>query len=104
MDEDDEEETLAEEVGAAFLVLKAAIEDNGKLLQKAIIRKNRALQALAKADSDISVFSGAMMALEDVARRLRTPPKARGADPMPAPPMPEPKRYITLSGEHVVPD
>lgn len=93
MDEDEEE-------SAAVSTITAAIQDNSKLLHKAIVRKNRALQALSNADRDISVYSGAIMALEDVQRRLKAPQKEAGAPPQVELPPPS-LRYITLSGERV---
>lgn len=98
MDEDEEE-------SAAVETIAAAIKDNSRLLQKAIVRKNKALQTLGRADNDIAVYSGAIMALEDVVRRLRAAEEKRGAEPTPAPPQAPPiQKYITLSGEQPYPD
>ena len=98
--DDDEDEIVGE--SAAIEALKSAIQDNTKLLQKAIVRKNRALQSLSNADRDISVYSGAIMALEDVTRRLRAPQKKGGAEATLAPPQVPPKTYLTLSGERLL--
>lgn len=100
MDEDEEDES------AALVTLANAIKDNSVLLQKAIVRKNKALQTLGRADNDIAVYSGAIMALEDVVRRLRAAEEKRGATPVPAPPQAPPPQqmYITLSGEIPLPE
>lgn len=87
-------------------VLQVLVEEMGvqkKALHLALSRKRRALEALSKADSDISAISGALAALEGIARRMGAAgSRLQPAEPQPAPPpKPEPLRYITLGGEFV---
>lgn len=85
--------------GSGYAVLDVVdelITSHKKDLTKAFSRKTKAMQTLAKADRDIDVLSGAIMALEDIKRRFEA-----GVQPStPAvPQLPELPKYVTLAGD-----
>lgn len=89
--------------------IQIIVEEMGaqkKALHLALNRKRRALESLSKADSDISAISGALAALEGTARRLGAAGSRQetGVQEPAPPPQPEPLRYITLGGEHIITD
>jgi hypothetical protein len=54
-------------------VLLDSVREQQRQLTLAVNRRKRASTALAKADHDIASISGALMALQDVARRFHAP-------------------------------
>lgn len=82
-------------------ILLDSVREQQRQLTLAVNRRKRASTALAKADHDIASISGALMALQDIARRFHAPlPNAEndeaedgGAVPQPSAPV-----YNTLAG------
>ncbi len=92
---------MSEEIDGVIKVLVEEMGVQKKALHLALNRKRRALEALSKADSDIAAISGALAALEGIARRMGAK-GSRQAPPQESEPKPEPVKYITLSGEQIL--
>jgi hypothetical protein len=91
----------SEEYGTIIMAINDAVLEQRRQLGLALQRKKRATIALEKADYDIAAVSGALGALQDIARRLNAPQEEtveaedRGAAPQPPAPNP---MYQTLAG------
>jgi len=91
----------ASEYDFVVQAISASVDEQRKQLLLAVNRRKRASTAMQKADHDIAAISGALAALQDVARRLNAPlpgiekeeAEDRGAAPRPPAPL-----YQTLAG------